>query len=80
MAPILLRAIISVYKALSDMANQSRLLVDIPSDKVVHSKSAGVKGEKRVYKRARYFRNTNGDPRNEAKVGAKIGFQTLNKR
>jgi transposase len=54
------------------MANQSRLLVDIPSDKGVHIKSAGVKGEKYVYKYTRYFRNTNGDPRNEAKLIGKL--------
>lgn len=42
-------------------------LVDIPDDKGVHMKSAGAKGEKYVYKYVKYFRNSDGNPRNKAK-------------
>ncbi|MDR1872858.1 MAG: hypothetical protein LBS60_13235 [Deltaproteobacteria bacterium] len=54
------------------MANQSKILVDIPADKGVHLKSAGQKGEKYVYKYTRYFRNASGEPRNEAKLIGKL--------
>jgi transposase len=47
-------------------------LVDIPDDKGVHSKSAGAKGEKYVYKYIKYFRNSDGNPRNKAKVIGKF--------
>jgi transposase len=48
------------------------LLVDIPDDKGIHVKSAGVKGEKYVYKYTSYFRNNNGEPRNTAKAIGKF--------
>jgi transposase len=48
------------------------LLVDIPSDKGIHVKSAGVKGEKYVYKYTSYYRNDNGEPRNTAKAIGKL--------
>jgi transposase len=41
-------------------------LVDIPDDKGVHVKLAGVKKEKYVYKYVHFFRNTDGNPRNKA--------------
>jgi len=44
-----------------------RLLVDIPDDEGVHTKTAGAKGEKYVYKYTKYFRNADGHPRNRAK-------------
>jgi transposase len=47
-------------------------LVDIPDDKGVHVKSAGVKGEKYVYKYVKYFRNSDGNPRNKAKAIGKF--------
>ena len=47
-------------------------MVDIPSDKGVHAKTAGAKGEKYVYKYVRYFRNENGEPRNQAKAIGKV--------
>lgn len=47
-------------------------LVDIPDDKGVHIKSAGTKGEKYVYKYVKYFRNSDGNPRNKAKAIGKF--------
>jgi transposase len=44
-----------------------RSLVDVPDDKGVHVKPAGAKGEKYVYKYIKYFRNSDGKPRNKAK-------------
>jgi transposase len=41
-------------------------LVDVPDEKGVHIKSAGVKGEKYVYKYTKYFRNAEGKSRNKA--------------
>jgi transposase len=43
-------------------------LIDIPDDKGVHIKSAGAKNEKYVYKYVKYFRNSDGNPRNKAKA------------
>jgi transposase len=43
------------------------ILIDIPDDEGVHVKSAGVKGEKYVYKYVKYFRNAEGKSRNRAK-------------
>ncbi|MDR1050248.1 MAG: hypothetical protein LBP95_04050, partial [Deltaproteobacteria bacterium] len=43
------------------------MMVDIPDEKGVHVKSAGLKGEKYVYIYTSYFRNKDGDPRNRAK-------------
>jgi transposase len=50
------------------MATYSRTTIDIPGDKGVHVKSAGARGEKYVYKYVRYFRNSDGDARNQAKA------------
>lgn len=50
------------------MANLSKELVDIPTDKGVHIKIAGAKGEKYVYRYTKYFRNADGNPRNKAKL------------
>jgi transposase len=47
-------------------------LVDIPEDKGVHIKTAGAKGEKYVYKYTRYFRNSDGKPRNKAQAIGKL--------
>ena len=47
-------------------------LVDIPDDKGIHSKTAGAKGEKYVYKYIKYFRNADGEPRNKAKAIGKL--------
>jgi transposase len=46
--------------------------VDIPNDEGIHVKSAGAKGEKYVYKYIKYFRNTEGKPRNKAKAIGKF--------
>ena len=55
-----------------DMPAYNKALVDIPDDEGVHVKSAGVKGEKYVYKHVRYFRNTQGKPRNQSKAIGKF--------
>ena len=47
---------------------QSKTLVHIPDDEGIHVKSAGKKGEKYVYKYVKYFRNAEGQPRNQAKA------------
>jgi hypothetical protein len=47
-------------------------LVDIPDDRGVHMKSAGAKREKYVYKYVKYFRNSDGNPRNKAKAIGKF--------
>jgi len=49
------------------MAVYNDSLIDIPDDEGVHVKSAGVKGEKYVYKYVKYFRNAEGKSRNKAK-------------
>lgn len=54
------------------MTSYNKSLVDIPDDKGVHIKSAGVKGEKYVYKYVKYFRNSDGNPRNKAKAIGKF--------
>lgn len=54
------------------MAKFEKLLINIPDDKGVHTKSAGAKGEKYVYKYVQYFRNADGQPRNKAKVIGKF--------
>jgi hypothetical protein len=48
------------------MAAFIKTLVYIPDDKGIHTKIAGAKGEKYVYKYIKYFRNENGKPRNKA--------------
>ena len=50
------------------MAVYNKALVDIPDDEGVHVKTAGAKGEKYVYKHVKYFRNTEGKPRNKSKA------------
>ena len=50
------------------MSTYSNSVVDIPDDKGVHTKTAGSKGEKYVYKYVKYFRNSDGNPRNKAKA------------
>lgn len=50
------------------MAAYRNPLVDIPDDQGVHTKSAGAKGEKYVYKYLKYYRNSDGNPRNKAKA------------
>lgn len=47
-------------------------LVDIPDDKGVHMKSAGAKGEMYIYKYMKFFRNSDGNPRNKAKAIGKL--------
>ena len=54
------------------MAVYSNALVDIPDDEGVHVKTAGAKGEKYVYKHVKYFRNTEGKPRNKSKAIGKF--------
>jgi len=54
------------------MASHQNLLVDIPDDQGIHTKSAGAKGEKYVYKFVKYFRNADGKPRNKAKAIGKF--------
>jgi transposase len=57
------------------MANL-QTLQDIPTDKGVHVKSAGAKGEKYVYKYTEYFRNTEGKPRNKSKSIGKVNAES----
>ena len=54
------------------MAICNESLVDIPHGEGVHIKSAGAKGEKYVYKYVKYFRNSEGKPRNKAKAIGKF--------
>lgn len=54
------------------MATFKNTLVNVPDDKGVHMKSAGVKGEKYVYQYVSYFRNSDGNPRNKAKAIGKF--------
>ena len=49
-----------------------KILVDVPDDKGVHTKVAGAKNEKYVYKHVQYFRDTNGKPRNKSKSIGKL--------
>jgi transposase len=55
-----------------DVAAYNKTLIDIPNDEGVHVKSAGVKGEKYVYKHVKYFRNAQGKPRNQSKAIGKF--------
>ena len=50
----------------------NKSLVDIPDDEGVHVKTAGAKGEKYVYKHVKYFRNSEGKPRNRSKAIGKF--------
>ena len=54
------------------MAVYKETLVNIPDDDGVHVKSAGIKGEKYVYKHLKYFRNSEGKPRNKSKAIGKF--------
>jgi len=51
-------------------------LIDVPSGDGVHTKIAGAKGEKYVYKYTHYFRNAQGKPRNKAILIGKIDAET----
>ncbi len=51
-------------------------LIDMPSGDGVHTKIAGSKGEKYVYKYTHYFRNAEGKPRNKAILIGKIDEET----
>lgn len=58
------------------MATYKNTLVTIPIDKGVHIKSAGAKGEQYVYKYLKYFRNSEGKPRNKAISIGKVDPQS----
>ena len=49
-----------------------KTLVNIPEDEGVHVKIAGARGEKYVYKHVKYFRNSEGKPRNRSKAIGKL--------
>jgi hypothetical protein len=53
-----------------------KVLVDIPTGKGIHIKSAGAKGEKYVYQYTHYFRNAEGNPRNKAKAIGKVDSES----
>ena len=50
------------------MAISKQVLVEVPDDKGVHIKTSGVNREKYVYKYVKYFRNSDGKPRNKSKA------------
>ena len=50
------------------MASYHNIPIIIPDDQGVHTKSAGAKKEKYVYKYVKYYRNEDGNPRNIAKA------------
>ena len=54
------------------MISYNKVLVDIPDDEGVHVKIAGSKGEKYVYKHVKYFRDSEGKPRNKSKAIGKF--------
>ncbi|MDR1656096.1 MAG: transposase, partial [Deltaproteobacteria bacterium] len=54
------------------MTKPLNIVIDIPTDKGVHVKTAGIKGEKYVYKYTQYYRNNEGKPRNKSKVIGKV--------
>jgi hypothetical protein len=58
------------------MTNPAKVLIDVPTDKGVHVKSAGEKGEKYVYKHTHYYRNKDGKPRNKSKLIGKIDVES----
>jgi transposase len=58
------------------MSIHGKSLVDVPNDEGVHVKTAGVKGEKYVYKHVHYFRNSEGKPRNKSKSIGKYDNST----
>ena len=51
-------------------------LIDVPSGEGIHTKVAGAKREKYVYKYTHYFRNAAGKPRNRAVLIGKIKTET----
>lgn len=51
-------------------------LIDVPSGDGVHTKIAGAKGERYVYKYTNYFRNAKGKSRNKATMIGKIDTET----
>ena len=55
-----------------NLSNFEKLLVNIPDDKGIHTKSAGAKGDKYVYKYVQYYRNKDGNPRNKAKLSGNL--------
>lgn len=57
------------------MKLRDKCLVPIPDDKGVHIKSAGAKGEKYVYKYVKFFRNSEGQPRNKARSIGKLSSE-----
>lgn len=57
------------------MKSRDIQLVPIPDDKGVHIKTAGAKGEKYVYKYVKYFRNSEGQPRNKARSIGKLSSE-----
>lgn len=58
------------------MSISQHLLIDIPTGEGIHTKIAGAKGEKYVYKYTHYFRNAEGKPRNRAILIGKIDAKT----
>lgn len=58
------------------MSISKYVLIDVPSGEGVHTKIAGAKGEKYVYKYTHYFRNAEGKPRNRATLIGKIDKKT----
>jgi len=57
------------------MKSKDKYLVPVPDDKGVHIKSAGAKGEKYVYKYVKFFRNSEGHPRNKARSIGKLSTE-----
>lgn len=57
------------------MKSKDKYLVPVPDDKGVHIKSAGAKGEKYVYKYVKFFRNSEGYPRNKARSIGKLSTE-----
>jgi transposase len=53
-----------------------KIYVNIPKDKGVHTKTAGKKGDRYVYKYTKYYRNKDGNPRNKAKIIGKYVTET----
>lgn len=58
------------------MSILQNMLVDIPDGNGVHTKIAGAKGERYVYKYTHYFRNAEGKPRNRAILIGKVDSTT----
>ena len=58
------------------MVIYNKSLVDVPDDDGVHIKVAGAKNEKYVYKHVKYYRNSEGKPRNQSKSIGKFDEST----